>query len=137
MISKHVPNYNTFADLIDRLIVCVNKLAAFENMKRVAQGELDNLILLSDCDSRDRSQKLAMTVAHWDNASRNECEIRNLLKRAIDEKLAELITNEEYRVLPDFRTFRQSEKTVADILAEQCEEIGQSTRERIAKEYTR
>ena len=133
----HVPNYNTFADLIDRLIVCVNKLAAFESMKRVAQGELDSLILLSDCDSRDRSQKLAIIIAHWDNASRNECEIRNLLKRAIDEKLAEIITNEEYRVLPDFRTFRQSEKTVADILAEQCDTIGESTRVKIAKEYTR
>ena len=120
-MRSHVPNYNTFADLIDRLIVCVNKLAAFENMKRVEQG---NAVV-------DTAK-----VAYWDNASRNECEIRNLLKRAIDEKLAELITNEEYRVLPDFRTFRQSEKTVADILAEQCDEIGQSTRERIAKEYT-
>ena len=121
----HIPNFNTFADLIDRLIVSVNKLAAFENMKREANIE-------GYMDEYDSAK-----VAHWDRASRNECEIRNLLKRAIDEKLAELITNEEYRVLPDFRTFRQSEKTVADILAEQCDEIGQSTRERIAKEYTR
>ena len=121
-MKPHVPNYNTFADLIDRLIVCVNKLAAFENMKRVEQG---------------KEQKDAEKIAYWDNASRNECEIRNLLKRAIDEKLAELITSEEYRVLPDFRTFRQSDKTVADILAEQCEEIGEATRVKIAKEYTR
>ena len=121
----HVPNYNTFADLIDRLIVCVNKLAYFENMKREEQSK--GRLLMRDAEK----------IAYWDNASRNECEIRNLLKRAIDEKLAELITNEEYRVLPDFRTFRQSDKTVADILAEQCEEIGQRTRDKIAKEYTR
>ena len=122
MSRPHIPNYNTFADLIDRLIVCVNKLAYFENMKRQEQGA---------------TNPDTVKIAYWDNASRNECEIRNLLKRAIDDKLAEIMTTEEYKVLPDFRTFRQSDKTVADILAEQCEEIGQSTRDRIAKEYTR
>jgi len=129
-MRTHIPNYNTFADLIDRLIVCVNKLAYFENMKRQEQATLDPRV-------PENFNESTRNIAYWDNASRNECEIRNLLKRAIDEKLAEIMTNEEYRVLPDFRTFRQSEKTVADILAEQCEEIGEATRTKIAKEYTR
>lgn len=119
----HVPNLNTFADLVDRLIVCVNKLAYFENKKR----EANRPEWIEHSNKED--------IAKWDLASRNECEIRNLLKRAIDDKLAEIVRTGEYQVLPDFRTFSPPKKTVADILAEQCEAIGESTKELMNKEY--
>lgn len=113
---EYVPNLNTWADLVDRLIVCVNKLAWFENKKREEQGKpvVDTAL-----------------VAHWDNLSRNECEIRNILKREIDRVLGEVVAAGEYKTLPDNRTFRAPSKTVADILAEQCEEVGKRTFEKL------
>jgi hypothetical protein len=126
---EYVPNLNTWADLVDRLIVCVNKLAWFENQKRTVQAELDKLGrngLVSP-----RYNELALLVAHWDNLSRNECEVRNILKREIDRVLGEVVAAGEYKTLPDNRTFRAPNKTVADILAEQCSEIGKSTFEKL------
>lgn len=118
MEETRIPNFNTLADLFDRLIVCVNKLAYFENKKReLNQGFLD---------AHDANQ-----VAMMDRASRNECEIRNLLKREIDATLVRVMESGEYRVLPDFRTFAPSGKTVADILAEQAAEIGKRTQDKL------
>lgn len=118
MEETRIPNFNTLADLFDRLIVCVNKLAYFENQKReINQGHVDEIDLT--------------LIAHWDRASRNECEIRNLLKREIDATLVRVMESGEYNVLPDFRTFSPSGKTIADILAEQCAEIGQRTQDKL------
>jgi len=118
MEETRIPNFNTLADLFDRLIVCVNKLAYFENKKReLNQGFLD--------------AHAANQVAMMDRASRNECEIRNLLKREIDATLVRVMESGEYRVLPDFRTFSPSGKTIADILAEQCAEVGQRTQDKL------
>ena len=118
MGDPRIPNFNTLADLFDRLIVCVNKLAYFENKKReLNQGYLD------DIDSHQ--------VAMMDRASRNECEIRNLLKREIDAVFANVVEDGEYHALPDFRTFSPSGKTITDLLAEQCAEIGQRTQDKL------
>ena len=117
MGETRIPNFNTMADLFDRLIVCVNKLAYFENKKR----ELNRPEWVEHSDKEQ--------IAHWDLASRNECEIRNLLKREIDATLVSVMESGEYKVLPDFRTFSSSGKTVADILAEQCDAIGTRTRD--------
>lgn len=132
--NTKIPNFNTMADLFDRLIVCVNKLAFFENEKREAQG-----ILNRDPDHgehTDRDNKTLNLIAYWDNASRNECEIRNLLKREIDRMFAQAVEEGEYKALPDFRTFRASEKTIADILAEQCDEIGVSTKAKLEENWS-
>ena len=118
MGDPRIPNFNTLADLFDRLIVCVNKLAYFENKKReLNQGYLDEI------DSHQ--------VAMMDRASRNECEIRNLLKREIDAVFAKVVEDGEYHALPDFRTFSPSGKTITDLLAEQCAEIGQRTQDKL------
>jgi len=116
-----IPNFNTLADLFDRLIVCINKLAYFENRKREEQDKSDAF--------KDYER-----IVDWDNASRNECEIRNLLKREIDATLVRIMESGEYKVLPDFRTFSAPKKTVADILAEQCDEIGKRTRDLLVSE---
>lgn len=129
MSEIHIPNFNTVADLFDRLIVCVNKLAWFENKKRERQAELDRLLAITDFDTEDECNEIACEVANWDNASRNECEIRNLLKRAIDDAFARAIAEKEYQVLPDFRTFRGPGVTISDILAEQCDAIGKATKD--------
>ena len=118
MGDPRIPNFNTLADLFDRLIVCVNKLAYFENKKReLNQGYLDEI------DSHQ--------VAMMDRASRNECEIRNLLKREIDAVFEKVVEDGEYHALPDFRTFSPSGKTITDLLAEQCAEIGQRTQDKL------
>lgn len=129
MSEVHVPNFNTVADLFDRLIVCVNKLAWFENKKREKQAELNLLLQAGTRDTEQEATELACDIANWDNASRNECEIRNLLKREIDATFAKAIAAGEYKVLPDFRTFRGPGVTVSDILTSQCEAIGKATKD--------
>lgn len=124
---EYVPNLNTWADLVDRLIVCVNKLAWFENKKREAQTELNNVLNRPDFNWVEKAEDLSAAIVLWDSKSRNECEIRNILKREIDRVLAEVVASGEYKTLPDNRTFSAPSKTVSDILAEQCLEIGQST----------
>lgn len=98
-----IPNFNTMADAIDRLIVTVNKLAHFENKKRE-----ESLKPAPDTE----------LLAHWDRLSRNECEYRNLLKREIDNILMEIVKTGKYEVLPDNRTFTAPPKSVGDILDE-------------------
>jgi hypothetical protein len=126
---EYVPNLNTWADLVDRLIVCVNKLAWFENKKREAQRELDYKLLAGE--DGEVIEGLLSDIANWDNRSRNECEVRNILKREIDRVLGVVVALGEYKTLPDNRTFSAPPKTVADILAEQCSEIGTRTFEKL------
>lgn len=124
---EYVPNLNTWADLVDRLIVCVNKLAWFENKKREAQRELNQTLNHPDFNWEAKVEQLRYDIVEWDNKSRNECEVRNILKREIDRVLGEVIAAGEYKPLQDNRTFSGPPRTVSDILAEQCEEIGKST----------
>jgi len=99
-----IPNLNTFADLIDRLIVEVNKLAFFENKKREAHaGNAD-----------------AETIAKWDNLSRDACEYRSMLKNEINKMLTEVCESGEYKTLKELRTFRPPDKSIEDILAAKC-----------------
>ena len=98
-----IPNFNTMADAIDRLIVTVNKLAHFENQKR---------------EESLKPQPDIELLAHWDRLSRNECEYRNLLKREIDNILMEIVKTGKYEVLPDNRTFAAPPKSVGEILDE-------------------
>lgn len=102
-----VPNLNTFADLIDRLIVEVNKLAYFENKKREMQKD--------DPASMDLD-----LLAYWDNKSRDACEYRSMLKNAINEMLAKVCETGEYKTLKELRTFAPPDKSIGDILADKC-----------------
>lgn len=102
----YVPNLNTFADLVDRLIVEVHKLAYFENKKREEHAKENPDVNL---------------VAHYDNLSRDCCEYRSLLKNEINKTLQLLISNKEYPVLQEVRTFRKPPRDVGEILAEMCE----------------
>lgn len=105
-----IPNVDTLADLIDRLIVEVNKLAYFENKKRDEHAK----------DSPD-----AELIAQWDNLSRDCCEYRSLLKSKINELFSEVIASGEYKTLREVRTFRPPAKRLSDLLAERCEEVSQ------------
>lgn len=116
MGETRIPNFNTMADLFDRLIVCVNKLSYFENYKRTEQDKPD---ALKDYEA----------IVRLDKASRNECEIRDLLKREIDAEFARVIRTRQYNVMPDFRTFSAPSVTIAEILSEQCDAIGTRTRD--------
>jgi hypothetical protein len=103
--ERLIPNLNTFADLLDRLIVEVNKLAYFENKKREEHAK----------DKPDNDM-----VAHWDNLSRDCCEYRSLLKNEINTCLAKVCAYGEYETLAELRTFRKGKKTIEDILEEKC-----------------
>jgi hypothetical protein len=103
-----IPNLNTLADVIDRLIVEVNKLSYFENKKREEQG-------------KDEFYRDAERIAHWDNLSRDCCEYRSMLKNEINRLLAEIVNTGEYKTLKELRTFRVPKHSVADLIAERCE----------------
>jgi hypothetical protein len=103
--TMYIPNYNTFADLIDRLAVTTNKLAFFENKKReesIKQNPDKDLIV------------------EYDRLSRNECEFRNQLKRAIDSLLSEIVKSGHYETLEDNRTFSPPSKSISDLISEIC-----------------
>lgn len=103
-----IPNVDTLADLIDRLIVEVNKLAYFENRKREEHG---------------KSEPDAAVIARWDNLSRDCCEYRSLLKSKINEVLGEIVASGEYKTLRELRTFRPPAGRLADLLAGRCHEV--------------
>jgi hypothetical protein len=105
-----VPNVDTLADLIDRLIVEVNKLAYFENRKRAEHGK----------ESPD-----AKAIAYWDNLSRDCCEYRSLLKSRINECMAEIVSSGEYQTMREVRTFRPPAGKLADLLASRCAEVSE------------
>lgn len=100
-----VPNLNTFADVVDRLIVEVNKLAYFENKKREEHAK----------ENPDK-----YLIAHWDNLSRDCCEYRSQLKNEINRLLSEIVETGEYKTLKELRTFRAPRRSVAEILSDRC-----------------
>ena len=104
-----IPNLNTLADVIDRLIVEVNKLSFFENKKR---------------EEHAKEKPDAELIAHWDNLSRDCCEYRSMLKNEINRLLVEIVETGCYETLKELRTFRKPDRSVADILAERCEWAG-------------
>lgn len=105
-----IPNLNTFADLVDRLIVEVNKLAFFENKKRDKQKEAEKY----------PSEFADQQIAHWDNLSRDACEYRSMLKNEINRMLTEVCNTGEYKTLKELRTFAPPGKDVSDLLAAKC-----------------
>src|SRR5271166_4726140 len=105
--KPRIPNIDTMADLIDRLIVEVHKLAYFENAKRQEQA-----MPFPDADK----------IAKYDNASRDCCELRSLIKSEINSLLSEIVRTNQYEVMREVRTFRPAGKTIADILADMCYE---------------
>lgn len=109
-----IPNFNTFSDLIDRLIVEVNKLSYFENKKREEHAKA----------VPDRFQ-----IAYWDNLSRDACEYRSMLKNEINKMLETVVNTGEYVTLRELRTFRPPDKTVGDLLAQRCELPSESLKE--------
>lgn len=116
MEKVYVPNYNTFADIVDRLAVTTNKLAFFENKKR-EESLKDNPDL--------------ELIAKFDKLSRNECEYRNLLKRALDDLLSEIVKTGSYITLPDNRTFASPPKSVSDLIEEVCYTQAKSVKEEL------
>ena len=119
MSEPKIPNLNTLADVIDRLIVEVNKLSYFENQKRQEQGK--------SCPNAEK-------IAYWDNLSRDCCEYRSMLKNEINRLLAEIVNTGEYKTLKELRTFRSPKFTVAELIAERCEYAGGEQFRRALKE---
>ena len=105
MSETKVPNLNTLADVIDRLIVEVNKLSFFENKKREEHAK----------DEPDYTM-----IAHWDNLSRDCCEYRSMLKNEINRLTSEIVETGEYKTLREMRTFRKPGRSIEEILAERC-----------------
>lgn len=105
-----IPNVDTLADLIDRLIVEVNKLSYFENRKREEHG---------------KPAPDAAAIAKWDNLSRDCCEYRSLLKSRINECLGEIVSSGEYQTMREVRTFRPPAGKLADLLAGRCADVSE------------
>lgn len=114
-----IPNVDTLADLIDRLIVEVNKLAYFENKKREEHG---------------KPEPDAVQIAYWDNLSRDCCEYRSLLKSRINAVFAEVVATREYKTMREIRTFRPPVGRLADLLADRCQDVSERIKESLEGE---
>lgn len=116
-MDKRIPNYNTLADVIDRLIVEINKLAWFENKKR---------------DESLKPNANAELITMWDRNSRHCCEYRDLLKREIDAIITEIVENQKYETVPACRTFAAPPKLVSELIEEMCFAASEQVREQLA-----
>lgn len=102
-----IPNINTLADLIDRLIVEVGKLSWFENRKR---------------EEHAKSNPDTELIAKFDGLSRDCCELRSAIKSEINRLFGEVVATQSYSVMKEPRTFRPSATKIADVLAQACRE---------------
>ena len=109
MSELKIPNYNTLADAIDRLIVEVLKTAWYENNKRE--------------ESLKENPDLEKIVL-FDRNSRNGCEFRDKLKREIDRQFSEMVESGSYKTLESSRTFTAPSQTVAELIANRCKFVG-------------
>jgi hypothetical protein len=105
---ERIPNVNTIADLVDRLIVEVHKLAWFENKKR---------------EEHAKDEPDVEMIAEWDNKSRDCCEFRSLLKRELNTAITEVVLAMQYKPLSEVRTFRpprliEGKNSIADIVSD-------------------
>jgi len=101
--GKYVPNFNTFADVVDRLAVTTHKLAHYENLKR---------------EESLKTTPNENLIVDLDRKSRNECEYRNLLKRELDKIISDIVRKGKYETLPDYRTFLAPPKTVSELISD-------------------
>ena len=102
-MEKRIPNFNTFADAIDRLIVEIQKLSFFENEKRKESNKENPDINL---------------IAKYDKLSRDCCEFRSALKNKINECLQDIVNNGTYQTMTEVRTFSKPKKPVEDLIQE-------------------
>ncbi len=109
MPDVYIPNFNTLADAIDRLIVEVLKLSFYENIKREES-------LKTNPDLK--------RIVDLDRNSRDSCEFRDMLKREIDSILSTIVESGSYKTLKSNRTFIAPSKSIADLISERCEFVG-------------
>ena len=76
MSQLYIPNLNTFADLLDRLIVELAKISYYENKKREEHAK----------DNPDVNE-----ISRWDNLSRDGVEFRSMLKNEINKTLEKIV----------------------------------------------
>lgn len=115
-----IPNLSTLADVVDRLIVEVNKLSWFENQKREKQAEI-----YPDLD----------LIVELDNLSREACEYRSLLKNEINIILNKIVTTGEYKTLKEIRTFRAPKQSVSELIADMADASSKRIRRKLAKRF--
>lgn len=104
-----IPNLDTLADYIDRLIVEVNKISWAENEKRREHA--------SPVPDAERIRSL-------DNLSRDANEFRSQLKNRINILFGQILESGEYQTLREVRTFRAPARSLADVMADRCHDIG-------------
>lgn len=108
----YIPNLNTVADILDRLIIDIHKLAYWENFKREEQGK----------ENPD-----AELIAKADNLSRDCCEIRSALKTELNTILSDIVNNQAYYPMKEIRTFRPAAEAVTEVVSKACYESAMKT----------
>jgi hypothetical protein len=101
----YISNVDTLADLIDRLIVEISKMAWFENEKRKEKNN----------PNRDLD-----TLLHWDDLSRDCNELRALIKVRINTLMSDIVREGSYTATKEIRTFSPSNRSVADVIDDMC-----------------
>jgi hypothetical protein len=101
---KRIPAVDTAADLIERLIIILNRMAWLEQQKRDMNGE--------DGEA----------IAKLDLASRDCCEGRSQIKNRINAVMEE-IARGQYESIRESRSFRPPDERFASVLEKHSEEI--------------
>lgn len=99
-----IPAVDTAADLLERLIIILNRMAWLEQQKR-------------DLDGSD-----PVAIAKLDKASRDCCEGRSLIKNRINAVMEE-IARAQYTSIQESRSFRPPDERFADVLDRHSAEI--------------
>lgn len=86
-----ISNVNSLAVLCDRPSIENHKVAYFENKKREEQ--------------RKETNKNLVLIARWDDASRDACELRALIKQEIDGLFKHVVETGAYDYAQEVRTF--------------------------------
>jgi len=85
-----ISNVNSLAALCDRLSIENHKVAYFENKKREEQNSKNPAYAF---------------IVKWDNASRDACELRALIKQEIDGLFKHVVDTGAYDYAQEVRTF--------------------------------
>lgn len=107
---KRLPSIDTLADLIERQIILINRLAFYEQAKR---------------DESAKDEPDFVKIARLDKASRDCNEYRSEIRNRVNKVLEEIREN-KYESLNENRTFSPASVHLCDIIDRQAEAVSRN-----------
>lgn len=105
---KRLPSLDTFADLLERQIIIVNRCAWYEQEKR---------------EESAKPNPDLKRIAALDKMSRDCNEFRSALRNRINDLLFDIANGEGYYAIRENRTFSPPDQRFVDLITAQAEEV--------------